>query len=116
MEYVIMGGDERFACLARLMKRRGMQVCTALRGAVPEVPSVPAEAIGSARSVIVNLPPKVLNQHLVSHVRILIDYQMALKKFNASVFSYLVKHLNGNLTHMAKCKVTIKFLLIIPLL
>ena len=58
MEYVIMGGDERFACLARLMKRRGMQVCTALRGAVPEVPSVPAEAIGSARSVIVNLPPK----------------------------------------------------------
>lgn len=56
MDYIIIGGDGRFAHLARLLAKRGMDVATALREDVPDVPG--AGALGDARNVIVNYPPK----------------------------------------------------------
>ena len=55
MDYVILGGDERFACLAALLERRGESVCR-----VPARSGMAGlEALAEARNVVANDPPKL---------------------------------------------------------
>lgn len=57
MDYVIIGGDERFAHLARLLSRRGARVGTIGRERLGEPASAQAQAIGEAERIVVNCPP-----------------------------------------------------------
>ena len=59
MDYVIIGGDERFAQLAGLLRARGDRVATALRQGVPGIREIGAGALGEARAAVVNCPPKL---------------------------------------------------------
>lgn len=59
MDTIIIGGDERFAHLARLLQARGEAVATALREAVPGVPEAGIGALRQARNAVVNFPPKL---------------------------------------------------------
>lgn len=59
MEYIIIGGDERFAHLARLLAARGMRVGVLGREAVSGVATVGEDALARAENVVVNCPPKL---------------------------------------------------------
>ena len=56
MEYVIIGGDERFGCLAEQLYQHGRQAGTLFREAVPGVPALQPEALTQARAIVVNYP------------------------------------------------------------
>ena len=58
MDYVIIGGDERFACLARLLSERGARVATLGRGPRRETAADWQETLGRAKNVVVNDPPR----------------------------------------------------------
>ena len=58
MDYIIIGGDERFAHLARLLRERGRSAGTLYRDPVPGVPALETEALARAGSVVVNCPPR----------------------------------------------------------
>ena len=57
MEYVIIGGDARFAWLARLLGQRGKSVRTL--GHDRSVGEADLDALAGARAVVVNCPPKL---------------------------------------------------------
>ena len=59
MDYIIIGGDERFAQLARLLRRQGRDVGTLYREPVPGVPVLPPEALATAKNAVVNCPPRL---------------------------------------------------------
>ena len=59
MEYVIIGGDERFAWLARLLAGRGEKVGTLGREKVDGIDELDAEDLARSSNVIVNEPPKL---------------------------------------------------------
>jgi len=54
MDYVIIGGDERFACLARLLRERGLEVCAARRGAIPGIPQADETMLAGAKNLVVS--------------------------------------------------------------
>ena len=56
MEYIVVGGDERFAHLARMLKQRGREVGTLFRDTVPEVPCAGIEELRDVENVIANYP------------------------------------------------------------
>ena len=58
MDYLIIGGDGRFARLARLLARRGAQVGVLGRDAAPGVRAVGEEAPGRAKRIVSNWPPR----------------------------------------------------------
>ncbi len=53
MDYVIVGGDARFAWLARLLRRRGAEVATVFREDAPG----DLQALRGAERIVVNVPP-----------------------------------------------------------
>ena len=59
VDYLIIGGDERFAHLARMLRKRGQTVGTLLRDPVPGVAACNPEALGNAGSIVVNCPPRI---------------------------------------------------------
>ena len=59
MDHVIIGGDERFAWLARLLHWRGVEVGTIFREPVPDVPDLGADELRNATTAVVNYPPKL---------------------------------------------------------
>lgn len=59
MDYIIVGGDERFMHLARLLARRGKKVGVFGREAPPEALTVGAGALGEAENLVVNCPPRL---------------------------------------------------------
>ena len=58
MDYLIIGGDGRFARLTRLLARRGAQVGVLGRDAAPGVRAVGEEALGRAKRIVSNWPPR----------------------------------------------------------
>ena len=56
MDYVIIGGDERFVHLARLLSEKGMRVGAIGRAPHEGVASW-AQALAAARNIVVNCPP-----------------------------------------------------------
>ena len=56
MDYVIIGGDERFAHLARLLSERGMRVGAIGREPIGEAVGR-AQALAGAKNIVVNCPP-----------------------------------------------------------
>lgn len=56
MDYVIIGGDERFAHLARLLSERGLRVGTIGREPFGEAGGR-AQALAGAQNIVVNCPP-----------------------------------------------------------
>ena len=59
MEYIIIGGDERFAWLARLLRRHGRDAGTLYREPVPGVPALLPDALASAQTAVINYPPRL---------------------------------------------------------
>ena len=59
MDYVVVGGDERFAVLARLLAGRGNEVGVLGREAPPGLEGVGLDALARARNIVVNCPPKL---------------------------------------------------------
>lgn len=59
MDYLIIGGDARFGCLARLLRQRGERVGTIYRDPVADVPALKAAALSRAKRVVVNDPPRL---------------------------------------------------------
>ena len=59
MDYIIIGGDERFAWLARMLRGRGRDVGTLYREPVPGVPALASDALAAADAVVVNCPPRL---------------------------------------------------------
>ena len=55
MDYIILGGDERFACLARLLEREGNDVLRLRQGGEGEA------AMATAGNVVLNYPLKLQN-------------------------------------------------------
>ena len=58
METIIIGGDARFACLARLLRGEGKPVGTLYREGVPGVPALGESALATAGDVVANCPPR----------------------------------------------------------
>ena len=56
MDYVIIGGDERFVHLARLLSEKGMRVGAIGRGSHEGAASW-AQALADAQNIVVNCPP-----------------------------------------------------------
>ena len=59
MEFVVIGGDERFAWLARLLDQRGARVATALREGVPGIPELGRGGLRDVKNAIVNCPMRL---------------------------------------------------------
>ncbi|MDO4865060.1 MAG: NAD(P)-dependent oxidoreductase [Clostridia bacterium] len=59
MDYVVVGGDERYAQLARLLKKRGKRVGLWGREPVPGVPTVEKAELKTAKCLIAGCPAKV---------------------------------------------------------
>ena len=53
MDYVIVGGDARFAWLARLLKQRGAEVATVFQNDEPGDVAL----LRGAKNIVVNAPP-----------------------------------------------------------
>ena len=58
MDYLIIGGDGRFARLARLLARRGAQVGVLGGDAAPGVRADGEEALGRVKRIVSNWPPR----------------------------------------------------------
>ena len=56
MKYVMIDGDERFACLARLLRQRGEEARTLGRDEVQDAPAGVEEALRGADRIVVNYP------------------------------------------------------------
>ena len=58
MDYVVIGGDERFAHLARMLADRGRRVGVFGRKAAFGIDAVDEDALGAAKNVVINYPPR----------------------------------------------------------
>ena len=58
MDYAIIGGDGRFAHLARLLKARGRRVGVYGREPLPDIPALDEAALAGAKNLVTNFPPK----------------------------------------------------------
>ena len=58
METIIIGGDARFEHLARLLSERGESVGVYGREAGPWADAVDRDALGRAKTIVVNCPPR----------------------------------------------------------
>lgn len=80
MDYVIIGGDERFAHLARLLSERGARVETIGREAAGEASADRKALLGQAEHAVVNCPPKLPGE------RPELEQLLALARADARVF------------------------------
>ena len=59
MEYIVIGGDERFEWLARALRKKGRDVGVLFRDGAPGVPVVPPRALAEAERIVMNFPARV---------------------------------------------------------